>query len=341
MVRFYAYETPSDICFAFRIILSTERDIIMQASRFNYLFLVGGKKYIFNAISEAIVSLPVNAALDEANNSAILSRYKMQVESSEHDSINLQQKINAISKAFGNVADLNVIITDKCNLQCPSCFNSQSMHRGENFLQLLDVLKHKLTFLCNLYDCGKVKKVSISISGGEPLLFRDRVSSVVKICESILDQRAHDYLIMTNGTLLTHDVICQLNDIGIKDFYISIDANRYSLLEHNNVCRVQTSFQNLCASAKLIYSVTGKKPILRINVSSIDDTFPIDAISELYKYGLSTSVILDFKRWYNNAEPGNYYDFLPNRIQELIQNAHNRGFECLWRWYDRPIRRYK
>ena len=103
-----------------------------------------------------------------------------------------------------------------------------------------------------------MKTVSISLSGSELLLFRDRISLVVKICDSILNKRAHDYLIMTNGTLLTYDIICQLSDIGVKDYYISVDSNWYSLLEHNSLNCRQTSFQNLCVNAKLIYSVTGK-----------------------------------------------------------------------------------
>lgn len=306
----------------------------MQTSRFNYLFSIDGKRYVFNAVSEAIISLPIDEDLEMTNESATLCRLKMQVASPDNDVVNFQKKVNVITKAFGNVADLNVIVTDRCNLRCPGCFNHQAIQHGDDFPQLLIALKGQLITLCNLYDQNVVKKVSISLSGGEPLLFKERLSLVVEICESFLGNRAHDYLIMTNGILLTKEAIGQLSTWGINDYYISVDSNRYVLSGYKGIRHGRASLRDLCVCAKQIYAATMKKPILRFNIGSTDDTYPINAINELYENGLASVVILDFKRWYNNRKPDVYYKLLPRRIRELILYAHRIGFECMWRWQD-------
>lgn len=306
----------------------------MQASRFNYLFSVSERHYIFNSISEAIISSSGANCLDELSNLLILKRFKMQVESTEQDMLNLQQKVKAIRKGSRNIADLNILITNKCNLQCPGCFNHQEIQCIENFSQVLDALEGKLACLCGLFDCGVVKKISISLSGGEPLLFLDRLSTVIKTCESILGKREHEYLMLTNGTLLNSEIVTDLYSLGVKDYYISVDSNRYSLPKSDDVNCNQTSFLDLLVNIQQINFITGRKSILRFNINSIGDKFPIDAMNCLYESGLSTGVILDFKRWYDKNAPDNYFMLLPGRIQEMILYALDLGLDCLWKWYD-------
>lgn len=103
-------------------------------------------------------------------------------------------------------------ITSKCNLFCKYCHDA-------NYLKLDDDLStaeiKKLIYNLNQYN--KLKKVLLT--GGEPLLNKD----IIEIVQYITSLNIKVDMV-TNGTLLTEDLILKLEKAGLKRLRISIDV---------------------------------------------------------------------------------------------------------------------
>jgi len=102
-------------------------------------------------------------------------------------------------------------VTDICNLKCPGCFrHTITGHRP------IDELKKEIIQLQKITNCSR-----ISIAGGEPLLYPD----IVKVVDFIAKNKLKA-IILTNGELLTENLVKELHQAGLYQFYFHIDSNQ-------------------------------------------------------------------------------------------------------------------
>jgi len=102
-------------------------------------------------------------------------------------------------------------ITTKCNLYCKGCYreNTNQQRTLEELSQELDILEASRTF------------DGLSIAGGEPLLHPD-ITEIVRM----IARRGWKPAILTNGVLLTKDLIKGLRDAGLYKFTIHVDSKQ-------------------------------------------------------------------------------------------------------------------
>ena len=304
----------------------------MKLSRFNYYYSIDGRNYVFNSLSESIIAVPgIEESILQSYSDILMSKGIL-VDSAFDDEEGLHKKITTISKMYGKVMDINIHVTNQCNLHCIGCYNESNQCVEDDFSRALRTINKEIINIRDLIDKGSAHRVSISISGGEPLLFLNRIKTIVDTCNGILGSRNHDFLLITNGTLLNKSVIKQMLEFGITDYYISVDSERYSL-SSNSICAKASLFE-LFSNIQFIHSITNKRVIIRMNVTSTSDDFPILFMKWIKENRLSHCVILDFKRWYNHNELKNYYEVLPSQIQKLILFSHEMELSCLWTWRD-------
>jgi uncharacterized protein len=119
---------------------------------------------------------------------------------------------------------LRVLLTDLCNLKCQYC---KVCHNIKN-PSLNPTPKEKLYKNIDLlFESHKKHKV-IHITGGEPLLFFDRVKDIVSYTRSNYPPRLYNYIIVvnTNGLLIAdYSKIAFLKKHGVK-VIISLDGDR-------------------------------------------------------------------------------------------------------------------
>ncbi len=105
---------------------------------------------------------------------------------------------------------LDVNVTNRCNLQCVHC-GFESEDKTELSLEEYEIL---------LSDAKTLGAEKLDITGGEPLLRRD-LPNIVMAGSS----RGYYVKLITNGTLLTRDYLAQLRENGLDGIAVSLDGS--------------------------------------------------------------------------------------------------------------------
>ncbi len=106
-------------------------------------------------------------------------------------------------------------ITNKCNFRCLHCYNKS----GENFVCNNELTDNEIIRF--IKDVKELKPFNICFCGGEPLL---KLNLLLK-ASKILKNTVPNISIVTNGYLLTDEILLKLVDSGINRIQISLDGN--------------------------------------------------------------------------------------------------------------------
>ena len=142
----------------------------------------------------------------------------------------LEKGLKFITKLLGKKSPRTVIfeITDKCNLNCRYCYRPNAGTYAPDVLSLENL--EKIT--ANLRKSKD--KLSIGISGGEPMLHPDFMEIVAEILK--IDANAN---LLTNLTQLTKERAAKLKEIGLKSVQVTIFS---PLPDQHNFLRGQDDF---------------------------------------------------------------------------------------------------
>lgn len=159
-------------------------------------------------------------------------------------------------------------ITKQCNLNCKYCYNVWKANPNYPKQELTAQEWQRL--IDKLID--EVKPRFLTISGGEPLLRSD----IFKILDHIKSHKLRINL-LTNGTLLTKEIIHKCLDCGVVLFEIPLLSA--SALIHDNLTNYQGSWEKVIQSIAEIKSQKGKVAVVIVitkqNISDIRDTIEV------------------------------------------------------------------
>lgn len=105
---------------------------------------------------------------------------------------------------------IHIMPTSRCNLQCPYCYTNAVC--GSKFSIMGEECIESVADAINRLEIS-----GIHIEGGEPLLYPKLLDLVCKIREK------DKIVIVTNGYLLTEQLIKELLKVGVNRFILSID----------------------------------------------------------------------------------------------------------------------
>ena len=133
---------------------------------------------------------------------------------------------------FKSPLEAQLIVTRRCNLSCGYCseFDNHSPPVP------LELLKERIDAI------HRLRVVNTSLLGGEPLMHPDIVE-IVRYCN-----RKNQVSITTNGFLLTEKLVKQLNEAGLSNLQISIDA-----VETDRTGYIQKSLKKLLPKLEILY----------------------------------------------------------------------------------------
>lgn len=163
-------------------------------------FIVDGKEFIFDGTSVSLLAnnkIPTNNEL-------------------------FYKKPNSQRTSY--LKTLCLVINNRCNLCCEYCFANKGQYDKPNELMTFETAKKAIDFLINSTRENGNNKITISFFGGEPLLNFTLMKSCVNYIETFSDIDC-DYMITTNGTLLTPEIVKFLQKYNF-DTMISIDGNK-------------------------------------------------------------------------------------------------------------------
>ncbi|MEM2087110.1 MAG: PqqD family peptide modification chaperone [Thermoproteota archaeon] len=137
----------------------------------------------------------------------------------------------------GNLEEVWINVTNKCNLHCLTCFkNAGTKYPRELTVEEIESLVKEIS--------SNFHHPTIIISGGEPTLRED----LIHILKVIKDNMLKVHLI-TNGTLLTRSMISEWKSIGVDFVQVSLDGSKP---EVNDVIRGEGIFQQVVNNVKLL-----------------------------------------------------------------------------------------
>ncbi len=127
--------------------------------------------------------------------------------------------------------EAQLIVTRRCNLSCGYCTEFDNYSDPVP----LELLKERIDAI------HRLRVVNTSLLGGEPLMHPDIVE-IVKYCD-----RKNQVSITTNGFLLTEKLVKKLNEAGLSNLQISIDA-----LETDRTGYIQKSLKKLLPKLEIL-----------------------------------------------------------------------------------------
>lgn len=123
---------------------------------------------------------------------------------------------------------LIILPTERCNFRCLYCY--EDFGHGAMTPQILGALTNLLKRIGH-----QLLTLEIDWFGGEPLLAYDYVKKVMRYVEFDMPKEKRMRLISgmsTNGFLLSRERLFELTNLGVDDFQISFDGDKY---EHDKL----------------------------------------------------------------------------------------------------------
>lgn len=133
---------------------------------------------------------------------------------------------------------MQVELTEACNLRCKFCYNSQKPRYNERIFEMLDRLAEQGVMQVNL-------------TGGEPLAHPRFFEILEKACGLF-----PNVVILSNGSLMTEDVLKQIHKCNVTSVNISIHGDRE---KHEELVQVKGSYDTSINAIKFFLE---KKKIL-------------------------------------------------------------------------------
>ena len=135
-------------------------------------------------------------------------------------------------------------ITDRCNLRCPHCYQTEYNSKSELSLSDLRKIADQITNALKKWK----KKGRIALTGGEPFL----TSGIFPLIEYLeQDESVWRIGVLTNGILIDDDIVNRLKKF-IKLYYIQISLDG-ATQETNDFIRGKGSFKKAINSFRLLH----------------------------------------------------------------------------------------
>ena len=205
------------------------------------------------------------------------------------------------------IGQLSVVLTYNCNLKCKYCFVSD-----KSLFDTIDFATVRLGVdMWKSFFSGGKQKLGVLFTGGEPLLNKGLLLSIMDELEKCYPELQFEFHITTNGTLLTEDFLRRIVQKNVF-LCVSVDGDAKSNEERivNSKALFDSIEQNIITYAKSLnkYRFRVRMTITPNNVGRFYDN-----IGYLVKLGVE-----------NIHFSPNYEESWDNNSFELYFNTWNR-----------------
>jgi uncharacterized protein len=216
----------------------------MQPSRFNLQVPVrdSGEVFLMNTFTDAqlLVSADVAGLLervgrgeaafrgDERETIDALVENGFLVESREHEG-------RALDEYFTNLREdteqlrVTVLTTLQCNFACDYCFQGDHGDYNKFAAKMsLETAERVVEWIGGRLDEVRPSKFMLTLFGGEPLLNLPVAYHLAERCWQLCQERGipQRVSVITNGLLLTPEVVERLNPYGLQGVKVTLDGDR-------------------------------------------------------------------------------------------------------------------
>ena len=219
----------------------------MKFSNYNHVFFYQGQTFLYNLLSTAIVQLDekTKLAIEENEIDALenlmineMETLGFVVEDDLDESLVYQYFCNNIKYAqtLQNLS-ITLVPTYNCNLACPYCIQGAKKEVFKISRENLDsILKFIENSIENSRDTIPIRKLSISLFGGEPLVCKPELLYFCENAKKISEGKDIEIVFdMTSNLTLLDDQIIDM----IKEYQIAIQVSIDGIKPQHDIRRIQ------------------------------------------------------------------------------------------------------
>jgi uncharacterized protein len=308
----------------------------MKESMFNvYLLDEKERKYlVYNTLYGSIVqiddevyTLIKNNTVDEIDHDLleVLAHEKFVIDDNL-DELDVYRLILNRDKYNADSIGFTVIPTHACNLACKYCYQGHGDVLSTTMSE--ETVRRTIEFIKKNAE-GR-RKIDLTFYGGESLLFPDKLFRVLKEIHTFAQQQGADFhvLIVTNGTLVTEDIIKKLNPYN-HEVQITLSGPR----DVHNAIRVDKQGHGTYDTLMDVMALLKTHNIvfrLRIDVSQNSYDAIDTVLEDLAERGFQ-GIRISFGRISQDCcytEPElDMAEVNPNDLVRLCKLAYDKGFE--------------
>ncbi len=245
---------------------------MLTQSIYTYIFRRDGRFYLYNSLTSlfAEISEDMFEALYNRDYENLpthikedLKKKKVICKESDLYTYYLSQLVKFNATAYSQKeAGIVIVPTTACNFQCPYCFekNKKTKRMSE------DIQNKIVEYIENNKD---LEKINLTWYGGEPLLAFDIIKELYHRINGIEGKCIGKHSIITNGLLISDEVIDFINYAHVNSMQVTIDG----IKEHHDITRCTKSnklptFDKIMDNVdRLLQGCPDLKIKLRVNIS--------------------------------------------------------------------------
>lgn len=192
-----------------------------------------------------------------------------------------------------------------CNLKCKMCYHSITSEKVVKHNVSLETIKEIIK------QCKELGIPSVEMGSGAECTLHPEIKEILKIFKT---SGGMDHILITNGTLLTEELINLILDLKIERFMISVDAataETYKKIRGGDFERLEN---NINKFLELRNKRNLKTPILRLSfVKQEDNIHEVNAFLE---------------KWKDKADIVDFQDYIDHGNVDNIQDIEVENFIC-------------
>ena len=304
----------------------------MKASNYNIFYCQGDKNYVFQQITKSLIQIDSelfnalsHGQIEQIPKDELNQLYDMGIVTS--DDFNESDPIiiaNLKNRYASNHLRVTVMPTLNCNFRCWYCYES---HKPS-------VMSHQsmtatLAFIKDEAIRKEKKQILLDWFGGEPMMYFEKI--VYPLSKSLKDWCTENDItfscqMTSNGSLITLERASMMNDIGLKQFQITLDGGKVIHNQTRFSKSIPNSFDRIVANIHTICRIVQGATIdLRINYTP-ENIDTLHQILEEFESDIRDKIFISPHIVWQKSEE---IVHLRGKILQLEHDAENYGYPVL------------
>lgn len=307
-------------------------------SHYNNYIEFNGRKTIYNALYKSSITVEdvdtIKKLIDANDEEAISTLKGIGMIVSEHPTEAEILRYLFNKSYFGGNRFLNIVLVPSldCNFKCPYCFEKVDGNDNlfnTNLEHYFQTIKQFANFNFPAYD-----NVEISLFGGEPLLFADRIFDFFGYIDSTVPNTPYISSIVTNGALLDEKTTEKLIRFHCRSIQITIDGNKKIHDENRIFKNGRVSYDLLIENISKIISLLPNECQfnLRINLNNVSASQVESTLLDIDP-NLRSKIKILFRPIYNTDSFKQNNENKFSELKSFLDMAIKMGFDIVRNTY--------
>lgn len=261
----------------------SKKNILLNTPKYGWLLYTGNSNAILKISSTVVDQIKAfkhgELGVFESKTEEILQKHGFLLPIS--DDLKLQEfRLASKKERLRTYGDMYFTFcpSNSCNFRCSYCFEDESMRCGmmgnETLTSIVDYLRS--------ISCDS-SNIRVDLYGGEPLLNVDKIVLFDKKIKKLFHQI--EYILITNGYLLTKLNVAKLADIGVSTFQITLDGLKDEHNKRRPHYQNKDSFSTIVTNIGILLEYYKQKNIdCHIHIRMNIDKSNLNNYELLYRY---------------------------------------------------------